>query len=591
MAQAQHVLSLGLSRRLADLLVAEKIISPQQLEEALEAQRRTGEKLGGVLIGKGFLREEQLLEFLSRMCGISYVSLANVPIPEEALAAVPESLARAHLLVPFLKSEDRITVAVADPLNVLVLDDLKMMTGCDVRAVLASEAEIHAALDKYYKAPSSQEALAEIVRQSGIPAEEADRIGLIEERPEGMADSLALKSLAEEAPVVKMVNLVLASAVKARASDIHLEPFAKETRLRYRIDGVLHEQPAPPRRFHSAISTRIKIMSNLDISERRIPQDGRLKLRIEGKLVDMRVSVLPCSFGEKIVLRILDSSGLRVQLSQLGFEPEALAVFTKCMKAPYGINLITGPTGSGKSTTLYSALSNLNTPDTNIMTVEDPVEYQLHGINQVQVNPAVGLTFAAGLRAFLRQDPDVIMVGEVRDLETAQIAISAALTGHLVFSTLHTNDAPSTLTRLAMMGVEPFLTSSALLMVLAQRLVRMICPKCRESYEIEPDWLVKLGVPEQLLGVRGGRVALHRGRGCEHCAGTGYRGRQGLYEVLEVTEPMRQLILEKAPVREIKSLALKQGMLTLRECAVRKLLGGGTTVEEMIRVTASDIEG
>lgn len=593
MANAQHVISLGLPKRLADLLVEEKLISQDQLKNALETQRQGGQggdKLGTILIEKGFIKEERLLEFLSQQCGISYVSLANIPeIPEDVIASVPEAIARQHTLLPYNKNKDRIIVALADPLNVLILDDLKMMTGCDVRAVLASEAEILAALDKYYKSASSQEALDEIVRATNASEALSGEVDFVDQKQQE-DDIVSLEKSAEDAPVIKMVNLIMAGAVRAHASDIHIEPFPKELRVRFRIDGVLHEQPAPPRKFHGAISTRIKIMANLNIAERRVPQDGRLKLKIEGKEIDMRVSVLPCAPGEKIVMRILDSSGLKVQMSQLGFEPEALAVFTKCMNMPYGINLITGPTGSGKSTTLYSALANLNTPDTNIMTCEDPVEYQLHGINQVQVNAQVGLTFAAGLRSFLRQDPDVIMVGEIRDLETAQIAINAALTGHLVFSTLHTNDAPGSITRLGMMGVEPFLVSSAMLMVLAQRLVRAICAQCKESYDVELDWLVKLGVPPNQLQAHKGKVTLYRGKGCENCAKTGYRGRQGLYEVLEVTDPMRELILNRAPAKELKALSVKQGMLTLRACAIRKLLAGQTTVEEMIRVTASDTD-
>jgi type IV pilus assembly protein PilB len=400
-----------------------------------------------------------------------------------------------------------------------------------------------------------------------------------------------LEREAEDAPVIKLVNLIMAGAVKAKASDIHIEPFQKELRIRYRIDGVLHEQPAPPKKFHSAICARIKIMSNLNIAEKRLPQDGRLKLKIDTKEVDMRVSVLPCAPGEKIVMRILDSSGLKVQMTQLGFEPESMAVFKKAMEAPYGVALVTGPTGSGKSTTLYSALANLNTPDTNIMTAEDPVEYQLKGINQVQINNQVGLTFAAALRSFLRQDPDVIMVGEIRDQETATIAINAALTGHLVFSTLHTNDTSQTITRLGMMGVEPFLISSALLMVEAQRLLRSVCTKCREPYEVDKDSLIKLGVPEVQLQLAGkNKIVLHKGKGCDNCAGTGYRGRAGLYEVMEITDAIRQMILDRAPAKALKAQSMKQGMLTLRMCAIRKLLAGTTTVEEMLRVTASDVD-
>ena len=361
--------------------------------------------------------------------------------------------------------------------------------------------------------------------------------------------------------------------------------------MRYRIDGVLHEQPSPPKKFAGAIAARIKIMSNLDIAEKRVPQDGRIRIKLEGKEVDIRVSVLPCAPGEKIVMRILDSSGVKVNMTQLGFEPEAMAVFKKAMEAPYGVALVTGPTGSGKSTTLYSALANLNTPDTNIMTAEDPVEYQLHGINQVAVRADIGLTFAAALRSFLRQDPDVIMVGEIRDQETATIAINAALTGHLVFSTLHTNDTSQTITRLGMMGVEPFLISSALLMVEAQRLARAACPKCKEPYEVDKGDLIKMGVPEvQVTASAKGKVTLYKGKGCENCAGTGYRGRVGLYEVMEVTDAIRQLILDRAAAKDIKAQAMKQGMLTLRMCAIRKLLAGVVTVEEMLRVTMSDAD-
>jgi type IV pilus assembly protein PilB len=589
MANAQHVISLGLSRRLADLLVEEKLITDEQLNEALSAQKGGGEKLGTLLIDKGIIPEEKLLQFLAEKTGISFVSLADYgEISEEAVAIVPEAIARQKMLMPFNKSKDRLTVAIADPLDVMVLDDLKMLTGCEVVGCLASESEIIAAHDKYYKQASSQEVLEDIVKQSDVDEAEADGIEHVEEKGEQGNEAL-LEKEAEDAPVIKMVNLIMAGAVKAKASDIHVEPYQKELRIRYRIDGVLHEQPSPPKKFHNAICARIKIMSNLNIAEKRVPQDGRLKLKIENKEIDMRVSVLPCAPGEKIVMRILDSSGLKVNMTQLGFEPEAMAVFKRAMEAPYGVNLVTGPTGSGKSTTLYSALANLNNPDTNIMTAEDPVEYQLKGINQVQIHNQVGLTFAAALRSFLRQDPDVIMVGEIRDQETATIAINAALTGHLVFSTLHTNDTAQTITRLGMMGVEPFLISAAMLMVEAQRLLRGICLKCKEPYEVEKDWVMNLGVPENQLQIaEKGKVILYKGKGCENCANTGYRGRQGLYEVMEVTDAIRQLVLDRASAKEIKRQSVKQGMLTLRMCAVRKLLSGVTTVEEMLRVTAAD---
>ena len=592
MANVQHLISIGLSRRLADLLVEEKQISSEQLKEALEAQKSGGEKLGTLLLDMGFLAEEKLLTFLAEKTGISFVSLADIgDISDDAVAAVPEALARQKMLMPFNKTKDRLTVAIADPLDVMVLDDLKMLTGCEVVGCLASEAEIIAAHEKYYKQETSQEALESIVAQSAVDDAEADAIEHVEEKTEQGSES-SLEKEAEDAPVIKMVNLIMAGAVKARASDIHIEAYEKELRIRYRIDGVLHEQPSPPKKFHNAICARIKIMSNLNIAEKRVPQDGRLKLKIEGKAIDMRVSVLPCAPGEKVVMRILDSSGLKVNMTQLGFEPEAMAVFKKAMEAPYGVNLVTGPTGSGKSTTLYSALANLNTPDTNIITAEDPVEYQLKGINQVQIHNQVGLTFAAALRSFLRQDPDVIMVGEIRDQETATIAINAALTGHLVFSTLHTNDTSQTITRLGMMGVEPFLISAAMLMVEAQRLLRAICPKCKEPYEVEKDSLLKLSIPEaQLQMTDKGKVVLYRGKGCENCATTGYRGRAGLYEVMEMTDAIRQLVLDRASAKEIKKQSMKQGMLTLRMCAVRKLLSGATTIEEMLRVTTTDSEG
>ncbi len=590
MANAQHAASLGLSRRLADLLVEESLISADQLKQALEAQKAGGEKLGSWLIDKEFITEEKLLQFLAEKTGITYVSLADFgEISEDAVAAVPEVVARKKMLMPFNKTKTRLMIAVADPLDVMVADDLRVATGCEIVRCLASESDIVAAHDKYYKQASSQEVLDDILKQSEINAEAAEGVEHVEEKSPDQ-DSGSEKE-ADEAPVIKMVNLIMAGAIKSHASDIHIEVYQKELRIRYRIDGVLHEQPAPPKKFHGAICARIKIMSNLNIAEKRVPQDGRTKLKVEGKDIDMRVSVLPCAPGEKIVMRILDSSGLKVDMMKLGFEPEALKIFKKAMDAPYGVSLVTGPTGSGKSTTLYSALSNLNTPDCNIMTAEDPVEYQLHGINQVQVHNQVGLTFAAALRSFLRQDPDIIMVGEIRDQETATIAINAALTGHLVFSTLHTNDTSQTITRLGMMGVEPFLVSAAMLMIEAQRLLRGICPKCKEPYEVEKDLLLKHGIPPELLqNAEKGKITLHKGKGCENCANTGFRGRQGLYEVMDVSDAIRQLILDRASAKQIKDMSIKQGMLTLRMCAVRKLLAGLTTLEEMNRVTASDVD-
>jgi type IV pilus assembly protein PilB len=573
-------------------MVQAGVITDEQLNSALTHQRQNGGKLGTILIQKGIIAEDQLIRFLGEQCGIQFIQLKDVAnVDPEVLAKVPESLARQHLLFPYQIKDNTLWLAVADPLNVLVLDDLKMMTGLDIQAVLASEVDILESIDRQYGKQSAQGALEEIVKATGSEEKDSKGVDVVSQEEEAAAAGesiLSLERSGDDAPIIQIVNLIISAAIKAKASDIHIEPFPKEVKVRYRIDGVLHEQPAPPKRFQNALASRIKIMANLDIAEKRLPQDGRIKLKIGEKEYALRVSVLPVVNGEKIVMRILDSSGLKVDVKQLGFEPESFAIFQKAIRAPYGINLITGPTGSGKSTTLYSALTALNEPGVNISTVEDPVEYQLVGINQVMVNSEIGLNFAAGLRSFLRQDPDIIMVGEIRDLETISIAINAALTGHLVFSTLHTNDACGAITRMGMMGIEPFLMGSSLLMVVAQRLVRSICPKCREAYEVDADWLLKLGVSRNMMQTEGGKVVLARGRGCDNCAGTGYRGRAGLYEVLDVTDPVRALILEKASIAALKEQARKQGMLTLRMCAVRKLLSGATTVEEMIRVTASD---
>jgi type IV pilus assembly protein PilB len=595
--QETHTISVSLPRRLGELMAEKGDISKEQLEEALEHQRSKGGKLGSILVELGYIEEEKLLEFLSQQCGISYVKLKDhKEIPEEVVSKVPESIARQHYLMPVALDNHKkrgkvLSIAVADPLNVLILDDLKMMTGLEIEALLASEKDILEAIEKYYHQESAEEVLSDILKASEGDESDVDGVDVVTQEEEDAAAGESVIDLAkqgDDTPVIQMVNLIINSAIKAGASDIHIEPFPKTLAVRFRIDGVLHEQPAPPKRFQNALVSRIKIMANLDIAERRLPQDGRIKLKIRGKELALRVSVLPTAPGEKICMRILDSSGLTVELSKLGFEPEALAIFNKSIKAPYGINLITGPTGSGKSTTLYTALSLLNDPGVNISTAEDPVEYQVPGINQVQINTEVGLTFPSALRAFLRQDPDIIMVGEIRDLETIQIAINAALTGHLVFSTLHTNDAAGAITRMGMMGIEPFLMSSALLMVVAQRLVRGICKGCRENYDVDADWLLKLGIPKNLLQVEKGKVSLARGKGCEACAGTGYKGRVGLYEVLEITDPMRALIMDRAPIAKIKEQARKQGMINLRGCVIRKLLAGVTTVEEMIRSTASE---
>ena len=583
-------LSINISKRLGEMLVSSGLITAAQLGEALEMQRSSGGKLGQLLIHKKFIDEQKLLEFLSRQFGIEFVDLRSRDIHVEILRIIPENIARRYNLIAVEKADGKLKVAMEDPLNIVILDDLKMMTGYDIKPVFGADSDIMEAIDKHYGVKTSKEALDDILKKTDGTTE----VSVVEEdSSKGGGDELiSLEEKGEAAPIVKMVNLIISSAIKAHASDIHIEPSYKETKVRFRIDGVLHSQPSPPKKFHNAIISRLKIMSTLDISERRLPQDGRTKLKIDNHEIDLRVSILPCGPGEKVVMRILDSSGLKLRLEDLGMEPENLAIFAKCLKAPHGINLITGPTGSGKSTTLYSALATLNEPDVNIVTIEDPIEYNLEGINQVMVNAEVGLTFASGLRSFLRQDPDVIMVGEIRDFETMSTAINAAMTGHLVFSTLHTNDAPGAITRIGMMGIEPFLTSSTLLMVVAQRLVRGICKNCKENYEVKPELLVSLGVSKAVLDnhVKNGKITLARGSGCDVCAKTGYKGRMGIHEILEINDEIRRLIIEKAHVSQVKDACIKNGMITLRESALRKLFIGATTVEEVIRVTGSGVD-
>lgn len=574
-----------LKRRLGDLLVDLGIISREQLLQALEVQKQTGGKLGRILIQLGFVTEGVLLYFLGKQAGVSYVSLADYgKLSPEVIKTVPESIARYQTLIPVAKEDKILTIAMSDPFNVFAIDDLRLTTGYEIKVVIAPEKEIKNAIELYYGTKETiEQAIKEIEKGTGEGAIE------VVETPEEKKEVITLEAAAEEAPVVKIVNLLLTGAVKAKASDIHIEPYEKSLRVRYRLDGVLHEQPSPPKKLQDAIISRIKIMSNLDIAERRLPQDGRIKIKTLGKEVDLRVSVLPTAFGEKAVIRLLDSSALCLDLSRLGFEPEALAIYKKNIALPQGIILITGPTGSGKSTTLYSTLSTLNYPDRNIMTIEDPVEYVLEGINQVQARPEIGLTFAAGLRSFLRQDPNIIMVGEIRDTETAEIAINAALTGHLVFSTLHTNDAAGAITRLNNMGIEPFLTASTITLIVAQRLVRVICKECKEMYPVPFDFLANLGVkPEEVNYAK--EIYLSRGKGCEYCSNTGYRGRLGIYELLEVNDEIRELTLERASAHLLKQAARKAGMMTLREAALRKVLNGITTVEEMMRVTLADTE-
>ncbi|HET7342545.1 MAG TPA: type IV-A pilus assembly ATPase PilB [Methylomirabilota bacterium] len=575
---AQTKVGQQMVRRLGDLLVAEGLITEEQLRQALSEQKGKTDKLGTILVGLGFISEEQLIGFLSRQYGIPSITLGNLDIDGETLRLVPAHIAKKYEVVPVKRIGGTLTLAMADPTNVFALDDIAFMTNLQILPVVAPQAAIRRALDKNYETvqpASMDERMSEVI---GDPSS-VEVVG--EEAATPQVDVFELKESADEAPVVKLVNMVLADAIRKGASDLHWEPYEKTFRVRFRIDGVLHEMLSPPKRLEPAIISRLKIMSNLDISERRLPQDGRIKLRFGQREIDFRVSILPTIFGEKAVLRILDKDSLQLDLTKLGFDPDNYEKFNKAIHQPYGMVLITGPTGSGKTTTLYSAISTINSPEHNIMTAEDPVEYNLKGVNQVQVNEGVGRTFAAVLRSFLRQDPDVILVGETRDLETAQISIRAALTGHLVFTTLHTNDCPSTVARMVDMGIQPFLLSSALLLILAQRLGRRICKDCKEPFEGHEDDLVPYGwVPQGR-----GKVTFYKGKGCQTCNGTGMKGRVAIYEVMAMTEPLREAILKGGNTAEIRDVAEREGMKTLRRAGLQKVLEGTTTIEEVLRVT------
>jgi type IV pilus assembly protein PilB len=583
MAVKESTNPIAISARLGELLVSEGFITYEQLNECMAEQKQTNTPLSTVIQKKGYIEEVKLVEFVSKQCGFKFMRLNDRgAIKKDIVGRIPEKLIRQKLILPIAFDNENLTVAMSDPMNVMAVDEIKITTGFKVNVVITPESDLRDAIDKAFgDTESAKKALEDIKAKTGAKGDavvEAAKPEVSEEE-EGVVTSKE-----DEVPVIQIVNLILARAVQAKASDIHIEPYAKTLRVRYRMDGVLHEQPAPPKKFLPAIVSRLKIMADLDISERRRPQDGRIKVRIDNKNIDLRVSICPCAPGEKIVMRIMDSSAMTLDISKLAMDPENFAIYSKHMEDPYGIILVTGPTGSGKSTTLYSTLHTLNTPDVNIMTAEDPVEFQLSGINQVHCNAEIGLTFGAALRSFLRQDPDIIMVGEIRDQETITIAINAALTGHLVFSTLHTNDAPGAITRIIMMGVDPVLISSALTMVVAQRLVRTICKNCKEAYEVDTVWLQSIGVkrlPE------GPKATLYRGKGCENCAGTGYRGRMGIHEVLEVNDEIRELIGQRATALRIKDVALKHGMISLQESALRKLLAGNTTAEEVIRITGA----
>ena len=605
--------------KLGQLLIASSIISEEQLKQALGVQKKEGGRLGTNLVKLGFITEDKLVAFLSKQYGVPAINLSEYKIDSAVLKLIPADMAKKYLIMPVARVGATLTIAMADPSNVFAIDDVKFMTGYNVEVVVSSESAIITSITNYYlgkgesmlatassTSPASMSIQAKDYTMSDddmpgdsnfdsssfeegpsvnvdefdkIVGSALDNVDVIEEQE----DSNVVKDV--EAPIVKLVNGIFVNAIKSGASDIHVEPYENSLRVRYRVDGVMYTVMNLPTKIKAALTSRIKIMSKLDIAERRLPQDGRIKLKLGKKRdIDFRVSVLPCLFGEKTVLRLLDKGNLQVDLTKLGFEQSALDDFMDALNKPYGMLLVTGPTGSGKTTTLYSALNYLNKADTNIMTAEDPVEFNFMGINQVQVKEEIGLTFAAALRSFLRQDPDIIMVGEIRDFETAEIGVKAALTGHLVLSTLHTNDAPGTISRLLNMGIEPFLVSSAVILILAQRLARRICAHCKEEEKVPQAALLKVGFTEEETKT----VKCFKGKGCPTCNGTGYKGRVALYEVMPIKDELKELILEGASTAEIKKAAIRLGMKTLRMSGLTKVAEGVTTVEEVMRVTFND---
>lgn len=595
--------------RIGELMVKNGVITMEQLAKAVEEQKRHGGKLGAILVRMGFLREEELVEFISRQFKIRTMDLDNIEIQPELIKLIPSSLAKKLMILPVQRAGATLTVALCDPSQLVVLDDVKFMTGYNIEPVLVKESSLINAIKRYYGIKGlehKQELLQPRDYHQPQPEEapgfehedeEESLVGLGDEDFESLVNIAVdqvevveeprddFVSTEVDAPIVRLVNGILIKAVKLGVSDIHIEPYEKSFRVRYRIDGVLRKAMGLPLKIRNAVISRIKIMAQMDIAERRLPQDGRIKMKIgRSREMDFRVSVVPTLWGEKVVLRLLDKSNLQLDMTKLGFQEEQLKQFKAAIYRPYGMVLVTGPTGSGKTTTLYSALAELNKESDNIMTAEDPVEFNLPGINQVQMHEEIGLNFATALRAFLRQDPDIIMVGEIRDFETAEIAIKAALTGHLVLSTLHTNDAPSTVNRLLNMGIEPFLVASATNLILAQRLGRRICPRCKEEIKASPQALLDVGVPEEEIG----SFKLYRGKGCDWCLHTGYKGRIAFYEVMPVTEEIKELILVGASAGEIKKEAMRLGMMTLRQSAIKRMKEGITTIEEVIRCTAPD---
>ena len=565
-----------MNERIGELLVRQNMLTAEQLKRARDEARTNGARLGHQITKLGYLQETELTEFVAKQYGLPSIELAEFEIDRDVIKLIPEEVAIKHTVIPVNRAGSTLILATADPSNIFAIDDIKFLTGYNVEVVVSSELAIKAAIDKYYDKSAS---FADVM--SDLDVEDLE---LIQDEDDVDVGELARES--EDAPVVKLVNLILTDAVKRNASDIHIEPYEKEFRARYRIDGMLYEVMKPPMKLRNAITSRLKIMAELDIAERRLPQDGRIKLKMgRGKEMDFRVSTLPTLFGEKVVLRLLDKGNLQLDMTKLGFEQAQLDVFKDCIHRPFGMVLVTGPTGSGKTTSLYSALAELNKISENISTAEDPVEFNLSGINQVQMHEDIGLNFAAALRSFLRQDPDIIMVGEIRDFETAEIAIKAALTGHLVLSTLHTNDAPSTVNRLLNMGIEPFLVASSVNCILAQRLARKVCEECKErETEVTKQALLDAGLSEEEIA----KATLFRGRGCRNCSETGYKGRIAVYEVMELTEELKEFVLNGASSMELKREAIRGGMMTLRRSALNKLVEGTTTLSEMLRVSTSD---
>jgi len=586
--------------RIGELLLKEKRITADQLQQALNHQKAGGGKLGYNLVKMGFVKDEEITALLSKQYGVPSINLTQFEIDPAVIKLIPADTAQKYQIVPLSRAGATLTIAMTDPTNVFAMDDIKFMTGYNVEPVVASETAVLETIRKYYASsvksakpttqsmaitsgPSTLEMASKGLEELQASLDGAGDVEVLEELQEISAEALAKQG--EDAPVVRLVNVVLMSAIQKGASDIHIEPYEKELRVRYRIDGILYNIMAPPMKFRDAIVSRVKIMAKLDIAEKRLPQDGRIKIRFnesgQAKEIDFRVSVLPTLFGEKIVMRLLDKDKLMLDMTKLGFEPESLVKFEAAILRPWGMVLVTGPTGSGKTNTLYSSIAKINTPETNIMTAEDPVEFNLAGINQVQVKESIGLNFAAALRSFLRQDPNIILVGEIRDFETAEIAVKAALTGHLVLSTLHTNDAPSTVNRLMNMGIEPFLVASSVHLICAQRLVRRVCSNCKEPHPLTPAALMQAGFSAEDAST----VTSCKGAGCDRCNMTGFKGRVGLYEVLEVTEELKELILVGASGLELRRKAIDEGMITLRMSGLRKVKDGMTTLEEVVRET------